>query len=89
MIEVSDVRKHFGRLNLLDQIDLRVNRGGKLGIIGQKGAFYFDDNGEKLAQGQVKTIAHLKANPDYATKVRAKVLALPTKARELEAGSSE
>jgi recombination protein RecA len=55
----------------------------KLGIIGQKGAFYFDDNGEKLGQGQVKTIAYIKENPDYAAEVRTKVLSSPTKPREL------
>jgi phospholipid/cholesterol/gamma-HCH transport system ATP-binding protein len=34
MIEVSGVHKHFGRTPLLEGIDLSVERGGRLGIIG-------------------------------------------------------
>lgn len=34
MIEVSGVSKHFGRTPLLEEVDLTIPRGGRMGIIG-------------------------------------------------------
>ena len=43
------------------------------GLINQKGAWFFDSNGEKLAQGKSKTIEYLKENQEYADELRGKL----------------
>lgn len=45
----------------------------KVGLIGQKGAWYFDANGEKLAQGAAKTIELLKENAEYSDSLKEKL----------------
>lgn len=43
------------------------------GLIGQKGAWYYDSNGEKLAQGRDKTIDYLRENPEFTEELRSKL----------------
>lgn len=44
-------------------------------LIGNKGAWYYDDQGEKLAQGKRNMIQYLHENPEYAEQVKGRLFA--------------
>ncbi len=95
MIELKDIRKSFGKLEVLSGISMKIPKGSIVGLVGANGAgktTLFRSiagieqcEGEILVEKECLPIGLLLSNPEYLTKMTAQeYLTFMCKARKIE-----
>ncbi|MBL4708014.1 MAG: ATP-binding cassette domain-containing protein [Flavobacteriales bacterium] len=95
MIELNDVRKSYGKLEVLAGVSMTIHTGNIIGLVGANGAgktsLFRSIAGIESYEGKIQIaeeclpIGLLLSNPDYLTKMTAKeYLTFMCKARKIE-----